>query len=455
MRRGRKAEAAQCGVQGASGDGGAFGGEDPGGAVGGVRGSSDDDQRLEAGAGEACGRAVCARHQGAGGRGCAEGHYRSAPQDRPAPGRARFSCRAARHLPIAARRAMIAPEAGLSISRQCTLLGIARSSFYYRPRPESAEELELLKRLDRIFTDCPVYGSRRLQVALLRDGISMGRRRVRRLMRKLGLWAVRPKRNTSKRHPGHKVYPYLLRGKTIDRANQVWAADITYIPMRQGFLYLVAIIDWATRRVLSWRLSNTLTAGFCVEALSEALARFGKPGIFNTDQGAQFTSDEFTKMLTDHGIAISMDGRGRCHDNIFVERLWWTVKHEWVYLRPAANGIEQKRSLGESFDWYNRASEHPSVYVIEEKRLCSSGCDPVGCLGFCRARSVMVWAADVARSARLKIHGPSGKGWLPWISPASAASLSVLGAMWRNCAALFRCNQGSIPSSAGLCTGMR
>ena len=256
---------------------------------------------------------------------------------------------------------MIAPEAGLSVSRQCTLLGIARSSFYYQPRPEPAEELELLKRLDRMFTDNPVYGSRRLQVALLREGISMGRRRVRRLMRKLGLWAVRPKRNTSKRHPGHKVYPYLLRGKTIDRANQVWAADITYIPMRQGFLYLVAIIDWATRRVLSWRLSNTLTAGFCVEALSEALARFGKPGIFNTDQGAQFTSDEFTKMLTDHGIAISMDGRGRCHDNIFVERLWWTVKHEWVYLRPAANGIEQKRSLGEFFDWYNLRRPHQAL----------------------------------------------------------------------------------------------
>ena len=195
---------------------------------------------------------------------------------------------------------MIAPEAGLSVSRQCALLGVARSSFYYRSRPESAAELELLKRLDRIFTDNPVYGSRRLQVALLRDGISVGRRRVRRLMRKLGLWAVRPKRNTSKRHPEHKVYPYLLRGRTIDQPNQVWAADITYIPMQQGFLYLVAIIDWATRRVLSWRLSNTLTAGFCVEALSEALARFGKPGIFNTDQGAQFTSDEFTKMLRDH-----------------------------------------------------------------------------------------------------------------------------------------------------------
>src|SRR5215469_7726852 len=150
----------------------------------------------------------------------------------------------------------------------------------------------------------------------------------------------------------------------------VWAADVTYIPMQHGFLYLVAIIDWATRRVLSWRLSNTLAAGFCVEALSEALVRFGKPGIFNTDQGAQFTSTEFTKVLLDHAIEISMDGRGRCQDNIFVERLWWTVKHEWVYLRPAANGIEQKRSLAEFFDWYNRASEHPSVYANEGNRVC-------------------------------------------------------------------------------------
>jgi putative transposase len=180
-----------------------------------------------------------------------------------------------------------------------------------QPRPESAEELELLKRVDRIFTCHPVYGSRRLRVALLREGISVGRRRVRRLMRKLGLWAVRPKRNTSKPHPGHKVYPYLLRGKTIDQANQVWAADITYIPMRQRFLYLVAIIDWATRRVLSWRLSNTLTAGFCVEALSEALARFGKPDIFNTDQGAQFTSEEFTNMLRGFSAGHVEAGAGR------------------------------------------------------------------------------------------------------------------------------------------------
>jgi putative transposase len=256
---------------------------------------------------------------------------------------------------------MITPRAELSIIRQCTLLGIARSSFYYRPRPESAAELDLLKQLDRIFTEHPVYGSRRLQVALLREGVWVGRRRLRRLMKKLGLWAVRPKRNTSKPHPGHKIYPYLLRGKVIDQPNQVWASDITYIPMRQGFLYLVAILDWATRRVLSWRLSNTLSAGFCVEALIEALARFGKPGIFNSDQGSQFTSDEFTQVLQDHGVAISMDGRGRFLDNIFVERLWWTVKNEWVYLRPAANGIEQKRSLTEFFDWYNRRRPHQAL----------------------------------------------------------------------------------------------
>src|SRR5690242_3541689 len=178
------------------------------------------DQQLETGADEARGRVVCARQQVTRGRRCAKGDRRSAPQDRGVAGRARFSCRAARHLPSAERRAMIAPEAGLSVSRQCALLGIARSSFYYRPRPESAAELAVLKRLDRIFTNDPVYGSRRLQVALLREGISIGRRRVRRLMRKLGLWAVRPKRNTSKRHPGHKVYPYLLRGKMIDQPNQ-------------------------------------------------------------------------------------------------------------------------------------------------------------------------------------------------------------------------------------------
>ena len=256
---------------------------------------------------------------------------------------------------------MIQPNAELSIARQAKLLGVSRSSVYYCPKPDSAEELDLLKRLDEIFTENPMYGSRRLQAMLKREGVLVGRRRIRGLMRKLGLWAITPKPNTSKSHPEHKIYPYLLRDMTIDQANQVWATDITYLPMRRGFLYLVAILDWATRRVLAWRLSNTLTADFCVDALKEAITKYGTPGIFNTDQGSQFTSEQFTGVLKEHKIQISMDGRGRCHDNIFVERLWWTVKHEWVYLRPAENGIEQKRSLAECFDWYNRRRPHQSL----------------------------------------------------------------------------------------------
>ena len=256
---------------------------------------------------------------------------------------------------------MISPGSELSIARQSKLLGISRSSVYYRPRPESQDELDLLRRLDELFTENPVYGSRRLQQMLKREGVLVGRRRIRRLMRKLGLWAVGPKPDTSKPHPEHKVYPYLLRGLNIERPNHVWATDITYIRMRHGFLYLCAILDWATRKVLAWRLSNTLTTDFCTAALTEALARYGTPEIFNTDQGSQFTSAEFTDVLKAHGIQISMDGRGRCHDNIFVERLWWTVKHEWVYLRPCENGIEQKQSLAEFFDWYNRRRPHQSM----------------------------------------------------------------------------------------------
>jgi putative transposase len=256
---------------------------------------------------------------------------------------------------------MIKPNADLSISRQSQLLSVSRSSLYYRPRPDSAEELDLLKRLDELFTENPMYGSRRMQVALERAGVRVGRRRIRRLMRKLGLWAVTPRPDTSRPHPEHKIYPYLLRDLVIERPNQVWATDITYIPMRRGFLYLVAILDWATRKVLAWRLSNTLTSDFCVGALTEALARYGKPEIFNTDQGSQFTSQDFTDVLKAHAIQISMDGRGRCHDKIFVERLWWTVKHEWVYLRPAANGIEQQRSLSAFFNWYNRQRPHQSL----------------------------------------------------------------------------------------------
>jgi len=256
---------------------------------------------------------------------------------------------------------MIAPGSGLSITWQAKLLSIARSSVDYRPKPESKEEPELLKRLDERFTENPMFGSRRLQQMLKRDGILVGRRRIRRLTKKLGLCAVGPKPNTSRPHPEHKIYPYLLRGLLIERPNKVWATDITYIRMRQGFLYLCAIMDWATRKVLAWRLSNTLSSDFCTAALKEAIARYGTPEIFNTDQGSQFTSAEFTKVLIEHGIQISMDGRGRCHDNIFVKRLWWTVKHEWVYLRPCDNGIEQQKSLAKCFDWYNRRRPHQSL----------------------------------------------------------------------------------------------
>jgi putative transposase len=218
-----------------------------------------------------------------------------------------------------------------------------------------------MRRIDRIFTEHPMYGSRRVQAVLAREGTPVGRRRIRRLMRKMGLWAVGPRRNTSRPHPAHPVYPYLLRGLKVDRRNHVWATDITYIPMAKGFLYLVAILDWATRRVLAWRLSNTLATDFCVAALEEAIARYGPPEIVNTDQGSQFTAEAFTGVLKRHGIRISMDGRGRCHDNIFVERLWWTVKHEWVYLRPCADGRAQKASLAACFDWYNRRRPHQAL----------------------------------------------------------------------------------------------
>lgn len=256
---------------------------------------------------------------------------------------------------------MIKPNAELSFQRQSQRLGVSRSSLYYRNRPDSSLEADLLKRLERIFTEYPVYGSRRLQVARAREGVEVGRRRIRRLMKKMGVWAVTPMPDTRRPHPEHKVYPYLLRGLVIDRPNQVWATDITYLPMQKGFLYRVALLDWAIRRVLAWQISNMLTADFFAVALREAIARYGKPEIFNTDQGSQFTRDEFTDVLKAHGIQISMEGRGRRHDNIFVERLWWTVKHEWVYLRSAANGIEQKKSLIEFFDWYNRHRPHQSL----------------------------------------------------------------------------------------------
>src|SRR5210317_1646294 len=211
----------------------------------------------------------------------------------------------------------------LSISRQCHLLNINRSSYYYKKRPIKPIDLNLMKLIDKQYLKTPTWGSRSMRNHLRRLGYKINRKRVQRLMRIMGLEAIYPKPKTSRPHPEHKVYPYLLRTLKIDRHNQVWAADITYIPMCHGFMYLVAIMDWHSRKVLSWRLSNTLDADLCVEALEEAIRHYGRPEIFNTDQGSQFTSDGFTSVLKNHNIQISMDGRGRFHDNIFVERLWW------------------------------------------------------------------------------------------------------------------------------------
>ena len=230
----------------------------------------------------------------------------------------------------------------LSVRRQCAMLGIARSGVYRLPRPANDDDLLLIRRIDELFTRWPFLGSRRMTAMLRAAGQTINRKRVRRLMRRMGIAALGPKPRTSKPAPGHRIYPYLLRDVTVERANQVWAADITYIPIGRGFLYLVAVMDWSTRAVLSWRLSNTMDVSFCVSVLEEALARFGRPEIFNTDQGSQFTSAAFTGVLAAAGIRISMDGRGRWMDNVFIERLWRSLKHEDVYLQGYADGHEAK-----------------------------------------------------------------------------------------------------------------
>jgi len=246
------------------------------------------------------------------------------------------------------RKAMIRRDhPGLSLSRQCGLLSISRSSFYYAPKGESAENLELMRRIDELFLKYPFYGSRQMVRQLWREGVRVGRHRVRRLMRLMGLEAIYQAPRTSDPHPAHRIYPYLLRRMVIDRPNQVWCADITYIPVQRGFLYLVAIMDWATRHVLAWRLSNTMDTRFCVEALNEALANYGKPEIFNTDQGSQFTSFAFTGVLKAAEVTISMDGRGRCMDNIFIERLWRSLKYEAVYLHELTDGFKAERVIAE------------------------------------------------------------------------------------------------------------
>jgi putative transposase len=256
---------------------------------------------------------------------------------------------------------MIEPQhPTIALSRQCQLLGLARSSLYYRPRGPSQADLALLRLIDEQYTATPFYGSRRLAAVLCRAGHPLGRRRVRRLMRLLGLAAIYPKPRLSQPGKGAERYPYLLRGVAITRPDQVWSTDITYIRMRRGFVYLVAVIDWFSRRVLAWRVSLTLETDFCLEALEEALAR-GTPEIFNSDQGSQFTSEAFTQRLKDAGVRISRDGKGRALDNIFVERLWRSVKYEEVYLKDYAGVGQAVRSLSLYFDFYNHRRVHQAL----------------------------------------------------------------------------------------------
>jgi putative transposase len=272
------------------------------------------------------------------------------------------------------RKAMIAAgRPGLSLSRQCRLVSISRSSFYYAPRGESPENLALMRRIDELFLRYPFYGSRQMLRQLRREGLSVGRHRIRRLMRLMGLEAIYQAPRTSAPHPAHRVYPYLLRDVAVERSDHVWCADITYIPVQHGFLYLIAIMDWATRHVLAWRLSNTMDSGFCLEALREALARYGKPAIFNTDQGSQFTSLDFTGALKDAEVAISMDGRGRCMDNIFIERLWRSLKYEAVYLHEMTDGFVAERVIGEWIDFYNTERPHSALDGATPAEAYSAG----------------------------------------------------------------------------------
>jgi putative transposase len=258
------------------------------------------------------------------------------------------------------RRAMVDENNTMSISRQCQLLNVSRTAYYYRPEISKAN-LERMRQIDELFTEDPSRGTRRISESLKRRGVNIGRGKVRRLMDRMGLSAIYCKPNLSKHAPMHKKYPYLLRGVKIIRVNQVWSTDITYIRLRNGFVYLTAVIDWYSRYVLSWRLSTTLDAAFCVEALEEALGKYGKPEIFNTDQGSQFTSDEFTGVLQKHGIVISMDGKGRALDNVFVERLWRTVKYENVFLNDYGSVAECQKGLKKFFDRYNNRREHQSL----------------------------------------------------------------------------------------------
>ena len=249
----------------------------------------------------------------------------------------------------------------LSVARQCNLVSISRSGFYYQPSGESELNLKLMKLIDRQHMETPFYGARQMARHLRREGYVVGRKRIRRLMQKMGLGVVYQKPRTSKPAAAHEIHPYLLRDLVIDRPNQVWCSDITYIPMKRGFLYLVAIMDWASRKVLSWRLSNTMDTEFCIEALEEAIQNHGKPEIFNTDQGSQFTSPRFTQILKDSKIRISMDGKGRWMDNVFIERLWRSMKYECIYLYTFEGAKQTRKGLGDWVSFYNRRRPHSTL----------------------------------------------------------------------------------------------
>ena len=256
---------------------------------------------------------------------------------------------------------MIVREHELSITKQAEVLNISRGSVYYLPRPVSATDLEIMRRLDRLHLEFPFAGSRMLRGLMAAEGCKTGRRHVKTLMKRMGMEALYRRPRTTKPEPGHKIHPYLLRGLEIVRPNQVWATDITYIAMARGFVYLAVVLDWFSRRVLSWRVSITMEAAFCVETLEDALARHGKPDIFNTDQGSQFTGAAFTGVLADNGIAISMDGKGAWRDNVFVERLWRSVKYEEVYLRAYDSVGDARASIGRYLGFYNSRRPHSSL----------------------------------------------------------------------------------------------
>ena len=256
---------------------------------------------------------------------------------------------------------MINREHKLPVVRQCEVLGLSRSSVYYGAKPESAEDLALMRRIDELHLNFPFAGARMLRDMLRLEGERIGRKHVATLMRKMGINALYRHPNTSQKHPRHPVFPYLLRERAITAANQAWAMDITYIPMQRGFVYLAAVLDWATRRVLAWRVSNSMSTDFCMEAVHEAIERFGTPEIFNTDQGSQFTSAEFVGLLQQHGIRVSMDGKGRWVDNVFVERLWKSVKYEEVYLHAYESIAHARQRLGRYFEFYNQRRPHTAL----------------------------------------------------------------------------------------------